>query len=125
MIIVDSLSSIDTLNLIALLSVVFIGLPHGAMDGALAAHFGWMESNKKAAAFLAAALAADAAGGGEGGRAHVHVDARCSQSRQLDGDLVGHRHLPRQRRHPRRGDAIPGSGLICHAEGDGDRQRHP
>ena len=52
MISVDSLSSIDTLNLIALLSVVFIGLPHGAMDGALAAHFGWMESKKKAAAFL-------------------------------------------------------------------------
>jgi len=52
MIIVDSLSSIDTLNLIALMCVVFIGLPHGAMDGALAAHFGWMESKKKAATFL-------------------------------------------------------------------------
>ena len=32
--------------------MVFIGLPHGAMDGALAAHFGWMESKKKAASFL-------------------------------------------------------------------------
>ena len=48
----DALSGIDTLNLIALGAVVFIGLPHGAMDGALAAHFGWMESKKKAASFL-------------------------------------------------------------------------
>ena len=48
----DALSSIDTLNLIALGAVVFIGLPHGAMDGALAAHFGWMESKKKAVSFL-------------------------------------------------------------------------
>tara|TARA_B100000212_G_scaffold182162_2_gene137163 strand:+ start:2854 stop:3684 length:831 start_codon:yes stop_codon:yes gene_type:complete len=47
-----ALSSMDTLNLIALMCVVFIGLPHGAMDGALAAHFGWMESKKKAATFL-------------------------------------------------------------------------
>ena len=49
---VDALAGIDTLNLIALGAVVFIGLPHGAMDGALAAHFGWMESKKKAASFL-------------------------------------------------------------------------
>ena len=49
---VDALAGIDTLNLIALGAVVFIGLPHGAMDGALAAHFGWMESKKKAATFL-------------------------------------------------------------------------
>ena len=48
----DALSGIDTLNLIALGAVVFIGLPHGAMDGALAAHFGWMESKKKAVSFL-------------------------------------------------------------------------
>ena len=48
----DALSGIDTLNLIALGAVVFIGLLHGAMDGALAAHFGWMESKKKAASFL-------------------------------------------------------------------------
>ena len=48
----SALSSMDTLNLIALMCVVFIGLPHGAMDGALAAHFGWMESKKKAATFL-------------------------------------------------------------------------
>jgi len=47
-----ALFSMDTLNLIALICVVFIGLPHGAMDGALAAHFGWMESKKKAATFL-------------------------------------------------------------------------
>ena len=43
----DALSGIDTLNLIALGAVVFIGLPHGAMDGALAAHFGWMESKEE------------------------------------------------------------------------------
>ena len=49
---VDALAGIDTLNLIALGAVVFIGLPHGAMDGALAAHFGWMESKQKAALFL-------------------------------------------------------------------------
>ena len=49
---VEALSGIDTLNLIALMCIVFIGLPHGAMDGALAAHFGWMESKKKAATFL-------------------------------------------------------------------------
>jgi len=48
----DALAGIDTLNLIALGAVVFIGLPHGALDGALAAHFGWMESKKKAALFL-------------------------------------------------------------------------
>ena len=34
--------SVDVLNLIGLLAVVFIGLPHGAMDGALAIHLGWM-----------------------------------------------------------------------------------
>ncbi len=49
---VDALAGIDTLNLIALGAVVFIGLPHGAMDGALAAHFGWMESKRKAVTFL-------------------------------------------------------------------------
>ena len=43
----DALSGIDTLNLIALSAVVPIGLPHGAMDGALAAHFGWMESKEE------------------------------------------------------------------------------
>ena len=49
---VDALAGIDTLNLIALLGIVFIGLPHGAVDGALAAHLGWMDSKKKAASFL-------------------------------------------------------------------------
>ena len=49
---VDALAGIDTLNLIALGAVVFIGLPHGAMDGALAAHLGWMENKKKAVTFL-------------------------------------------------------------------------
>ena len=49
---VDAFAGIDTLNLIALGAVVFIGLPHGAMDGALAAHLGWMENKKKAVTFL-------------------------------------------------------------------------
>ena len=46
------LMSVDLLNLIALLAVVFIGLPHGAMDGALAIHLGWMNKPLKAAMFL-------------------------------------------------------------------------
>ncbi|MGA0331819.1 MAG: Brp/Blh family beta-carotene 15,15'-dioxygenase [Candidatus Poseidoniaceae archaeon] len=44
--------SIDLLNLIGLLAVVFIGLPHGAMDGALAIHLGWMNRPIRAATFL-------------------------------------------------------------------------
>ena len=48
------LMSIDLLNLIALLAIVFIGLPHGAMDGALAIHFGWMSSPIDAVSFLLA-----------------------------------------------------------------------
>lgn len=48
------LLSVDLLNLIALLAVVFIGLPHGAMDGALAIHLGWMNRPVKAAMFLLA-----------------------------------------------------------------------
>ena len=47
-----SVIALDTLNLLALLGVVFIGLPHGAMDGALAVHFGWMGRPTRAAAFL-------------------------------------------------------------------------
>ena len=43
------LMSVDVLNLIGLLAVVFIGLPHGAMDGALAIHLGWMNRPLKAA----------------------------------------------------------------------------
>ena len=50
----EAFMSLDTLNLIALLSVVFIGLPHGAMDGALAVHFGWMGRPAKTAVFLLA-----------------------------------------------------------------------
>ena len=46
------LLSVDLLNLIGLLAVVFIGLPHGAMDGALAIHLGWMNRPIKAATFL-------------------------------------------------------------------------
>ena len=48
------LLSVDLLNLIALLAVVFIGLPHGAMDGALAIHLGWMNRPVKAGLFLLA-----------------------------------------------------------------------
>jgi len=46
--------SIDLLNLIGLLAVIFIGLPHGAMDGALAIHLGWMSRPRRAATFLLA-----------------------------------------------------------------------
>lgn len=42
----------DALNMAALLAVVFIGLPHGAMDGALAMHFGWLNRPSKAVVFL-------------------------------------------------------------------------
>ena len=45
-------SSLGGLNLLALACIVFIGLPHGAMDGALALHFGWMRQRAKAAVFL-------------------------------------------------------------------------
>jgi len=50
----ETFLALETLNLIALLGVVFIGLPHGAMDGALAVHFGWMGRPAKAAVFLLA-----------------------------------------------------------------------
>lgn len=48
------LMHVDLLNLIALLAVVFIGLPHGAMDGALAIHLGWMKHPTQAILFLLA-----------------------------------------------------------------------
>ena len=54
MTLLESFIALDTLNLLALLGVVFIGLPHGAMDGALAVHFGWMGRPIRAAAFLLA-----------------------------------------------------------------------
>ena len=54
MTLLESFIALDTLNLLALLGVVFIGLPHGAMDGAVAVHFGWMGRPAKAAAFLLA-----------------------------------------------------------------------
>ena len=47
-----SFLSPDIVNFFALLAVVFIGLPHGAMDGALAVHFGWLGRPYKAALFL-------------------------------------------------------------------------
>ena len=54
MTLLESFIALDTLNLLALLGVVFIGLPHGAMDGAVAVHFGWMGRPAKVAAFLLA-----------------------------------------------------------------------
>ena len=45
-------TSLGGLNLLALACIVFIGLPHGAMDGALALHFGWMRQRTRAAVFL-------------------------------------------------------------------------
>ena len=50
MTVLEVFMSLETLNLIALLGVVFIGLPHGAMDGALAMHFGW--TSRPALTFL-------------------------------------------------------------------------
>ena len=47
-------ANLDLLNLIALLAVAFIGMPHGAMDGALAMHLGWMNRPAKAISFLLA-----------------------------------------------------------------------
>ena len=54
MTLLESFIALDTLNLLALLGVVFIGLPHGAMDGALAVHFGWMSRPTRAVTFLLA-----------------------------------------------------------------------
>lgn len=50
----DLATSLGGLNLLALACIVFIGLPHGAMDGALALHLGWMRQRTKAAVFLLA-----------------------------------------------------------------------
>ena len=50
----EVLFNLDAINTVALLAVVFIGLPHGAMDGALAVHFGWMKRPSSALAFLLA-----------------------------------------------------------------------
>ena len=47
----EVLFNLDAINTVALLAVVFIGLPHGAMDGALAVHFGWMKRPSSALAF--------------------------------------------------------------------------
>ncbi|MEL0312291.1 MAG: Brp/Blh family beta-carotene 15,15'-dioxygenase [Candidatus Poseidoniales archaeon] len=52
MTLLESFIALDTLNLLALLGVVFIGLPHGAMDGALAMHFGWTSRPAITALFL-------------------------------------------------------------------------
>lgn len=42
------------LNVIAISAIVFIGLPHGAMDGAVAYRLGWMKNLKKSSLFLLA-----------------------------------------------------------------------
>ena len=60
MTLLESFIALDTLNLLALLGVVFIGLPHGAMDGALAVHFGWMGRPARAVAFLLAYVIVEA-----------------------------------------------------------------
>ena len=52
MTLLESFIALDTHNLLALLSVVFIGL-HGAMDGAVAVHFGWMAARQGCAFLLA------------------------------------------------------------------------
>ena len=48
----ESFIAADALNLVALFGVVFIGLPHGAMDGALAMHFGWTNRPTATVLFL-------------------------------------------------------------------------
>ena len=44
--------TLDIINLCALLFVILIGLPHGAFDGAIAAHLGAGKSTYTAANFL-------------------------------------------------------------------------
>mgnify|MGYP001448282696 CR=1 FL=1 len=52
MIIAELLNDLGLINVIAVSAIVFIGLPHGAMDGALAYRFGWGKSVKRALVFL-------------------------------------------------------------------------
>ena len=40
------------LNFIAISAIVFVGLPHGAMDGAVAYRLGWIEASKNQRSFL-------------------------------------------------------------------------
>tara|TARA_Y100000766_G_scaffold138127_1_gene118824 strand:- start:967 stop:1803 length:837 start_codon:yes stop_codon:yes gene_type:complete len=46
------LATTDLVNLVALLAIVFVGMPHGAMDGALAIHLGWTKRRSNALGFL-------------------------------------------------------------------------
>ncbi len=48
------LNDLGPLNTIAISAIVFIGLPHGAMDGAVAYRLGWGKNLKKALVFLLA-----------------------------------------------------------------------
>ena len=46
------INDLGVLNVIAISAIVFIGLPHGAMDGAVAYRLGWMGDLKKSASFF-------------------------------------------------------------------------
>ena len=46
------INDLGVLNIIAISAIVFIGLPHGAMDGAVAYRLGWMGDLKKSASFF-------------------------------------------------------------------------
>ena len=46
------INDLGVLNIIAISAIVFIGLPHGAMDGAVAYRLGWMGNLKKSASFF-------------------------------------------------------------------------
>ena len=46
------INDLGVLNIIAISAIVFIGLPHGAMDGAVAYRLGWMVNLKKSASFF-------------------------------------------------------------------------
>lgn len=48
----DAIGSLDAASMVALLAIAFVGMPHGAMDGAMAMHFGWMNNISDALKFL-------------------------------------------------------------------------
>ena len=55
-------------------------------------------------------------------QANPQADSAVLIRLDADGDVVGHRHLPRERRDSGRGHAVPGGELI--RAGHGRRQRH-
>jgi len=57
---VAELGSLDTTSMIALCAIVFVGMPHGAMDGAMALHLGWMNNIFDAFKFLIGYIALSA-----------------------------------------------------------------